>query len=72
MACIPHLMCNPQAHANFKNQGANSRRDADPEPNRTLTSTDLYSIAEAKDARSEARSNAQRCEAGDSKIDKRD
>jgi hypothetical protein len=72
MAWFPHLICNPQARANFKNQDGNSRRDADPEPNRTLTSTDLYSIAQSQDARSETRSNGPRREAGDSKIEERD
>jgi hypothetical protein len=64
------LICNPQAQADFQNQDANSRRDADPEPNRTLTSTDFYTITKAEDARSEANSNAPRREAGDSKVEK--
>jgi hypothetical protein len=70
MIWAQEAICNPQAQADFQNQDANSRRDADPEPNRPLTSTDLYAITKAEDARSEANSNAPRREAGDSKIEK--
>jgi hypothetical protein len=72
MAWAQELICNPQAQADFQNQGANSRRNADPEPNRTLTSTDLCAITKTQDARSEAYGNAPRSEAGDSKIEERD
>jgi hypothetical protein len=70
MIWAQELICNPQAQADFQNQNANSRRDADPEPNRTLTPTDLYAITKAEDARSEANCNTPRREGGDSKVEK--
>ena len=57
MTCFPHLTCNPQAHANFKSQGTNSRRDADPEPNRTRRRLICIRLRRLEDARSKARSN---------------
>jgi hypothetical protein len=72
MIWTQELMRNPQAQADFQNQDANSGRDADPKPNRTLTSIDLYTITKAQNARSEACNDAPCREAGDSKIEERD
>jgi hypothetical protein len=54
------LISSPQSQADFQDQGTDSRRDADPEQNRTLTATDLSTIAEAQNPRSKAYNNAER------------